>query len=124
MNEPCALELTHQEREFWSAGISLFNEGKYYESHEEFERIWLHSAGKKKAFLQILILLAAVGVHRQKNRPDTACRVLEKIKAKLKDLGPFSLAHLTDGSLMEIRRSWEAEQIPLIPMKHHGVSSR
>ncbi|MBT3785673.1 DUF309 domain-containing protein, partial [bacterium] len=56
------------EKRHWQEGIELFNKGLAYESHEEFEHVWLKSTGKKKLFLQILILIAAVQVHRAKGR--------------------------------------------------------
>ena len=49
--------------------IELFNEGKYFESHEVLEDLWRRTAGEEKLFYQGLIQ-AAVCLHhlRQGNR--------------------------------------------------------
>lgn len=43
-------------------GIAYFNARQYYEAHEVWEEIWLHSSGDTKLFYQMLIQ-AAVGLH-------------------------------------------------------------
>lgn len=43
-------------------GISHFNAGRYFEAHEAWEEIWLHSSGNAKVFYQMMIQ-AAVGLH-------------------------------------------------------------
>ena len=53
-------------------GLDLFNEGFYWESHVEFESLWL-AAGRKGAtadFLKGLIHLAAAGVKHLERKPD------------------------------------------------------
>lgn len=47
-------------------GIDLFNEGKFWESHEEWEKIWAKSAGADRQFYQALIQSAAALVHVQR----------------------------------------------------------
>lgn len=56
-----------QEPEKLSEFIRLFNEEKYFESHEVLEELWRKSFGKKKHFYQGLIQ-AAVALHHEKNR--------------------------------------------------------
>ena len=43
-------------------GIRLFNANRYFDAHEAWEEIWLHSSGNDKLFYQMLIQ-AAVGLH-------------------------------------------------------------
>lgn len=43
-------------------GIEHFNAGRYFDAHEVWEEIWLHSSGDTKVFYQMLIQ-AAVGLH-------------------------------------------------------------
>jgi uncharacterized protein len=43
-------------------GINHFNARQYYDAHEVWEEIWLHSSGDTKLFYQMLIQ-AAVGLH-------------------------------------------------------------
>lgn len=47
-------------------GIDLFNEGKFWESHEEWEKIWAKSSGTDRLFYQALIQSAAALVHVQR----------------------------------------------------------
>ena len=89
-----------EEQKIFEEGIHLFNSGKHYESHEEFESLWLSASGSKKLFLQVLILLAAVEVHKANSRFDTAQRVLSKIKKKLDELEDINLFHLTRNHLL------------------------
>lgn len=56
-----------QESEIFSKFVQLFNEAKYFESHEILEELWRKSSGKKKRFYQGLIQ-AAVALHHAKNR--------------------------------------------------------
>jgi uncharacterized protein len=64
--------------EHWQAstaylyGLDLFNAGFYWESHLEWESLWL-AAGRRGAvadFLKGLIQLAAAGVKHREGRPD------------------------------------------------------
>ena len=48
-------------REYFE-GISHFNSGRYFDAHEVWEQVWLHSSGEAKLFYQTLIQ-AAVGLH-------------------------------------------------------------
>jgi len=48
-------------------GIDLFNEERYWESHEALESVWLNASGREKELLQGLILIAAALVHMQKD---------------------------------------------------------
>lgn len=43
-------------------GIEHFNAQRYFDAHEVWEEIWLHSSGDAKVFYQMLIQ-AAVGLH-------------------------------------------------------------
>ena len=46
-------------------GIDLFNRGKFFEAHEVWESIWMHSQGDLRLFYQALIQAAAALLHRQ-----------------------------------------------------------
>lgn len=104
------------ERELFLAGVEHFNSGRFYESHEDWEEVWLQSEGSKKLFYQIMILLAAVGVHYQKMRQPTALRVQVKIQKKIDSLriSPFELYGLNCDDL----------QSHLNDFKTNGVKSR
>lgn len=64
-------------------GLALFNEERYWESHEALEMAWLRSAGLEKEILHGLILLAASLVHLQKNENDIALSVMRRANNKL-----------------------------------------
>ncbi len=70
-------------------GISLFNEERYWESHESFEFAWLTAAGSSRELLQAIILLAAALVHLQKDEIDIALSITRRADAKLPNCGVF-----------------------------------
>ena len=59
-------------------GLDLFNEERYWESHEALEEVWRTAAGVEKETLHALILLAASLVHLQKNEPDVALSIMKR----------------------------------------------
>ena len=113
---------TQKELEYFLEGIALYNSNQAYESHEAWEHVWLKSTGKKKLFLQILILLAAVRVHREKARFDTAKRVLLTIGKKLQELGPCHLFHLDEQDLKFLHQSLIEDKIEEIKECKDGGS--
>jgi len=64
-------------------GFALFNEERYWESHEALEEAWRRSTGAEKEILQGIILLAAALVHLQKGENDVALSVMKRGYAKL-----------------------------------------
>jgi hypothetical protein len=64
-------------------GVELFNEERYWESHEAFESAWRQTAGTEKEVLQGVILAAAALVHLQKNDRIVALSVMERARDKL-----------------------------------------
>lgn len=64
-------------------GLKLFNEERYWESHEALEIAWRRFTGPEKEVLQGIILIAAALVHLQKAEPDVALSVLQRGYRKL-----------------------------------------
>jgi hypothetical protein len=64
-------------------GVKLFNEERYWESHEALEIAWRRFTGVEKEVLQGIILIAAALVHLQKNEPEVALSVLQRGYGKL-----------------------------------------
>ncbi len=64
-------------------GVDLFNEERYWESHEALESVWLTAGGDEKDVLQGIILVAAALVHLQKEEDDVALSVLGRAYVKL-----------------------------------------
>jgi len=64
-------------------GLGLFNEERYWESHEALEYAWRRTEGSEKELLQGIILVAAALVHLQKNQREVALGVMARANAKL-----------------------------------------
>lgn len=64
-------------------GLALFNEERYWESHEALEAAWRKSSGSEKEILQGIILLAAALVHLQKGEQDVTLSVMKRAYEKL-----------------------------------------
>ncbi len=73
-------------------GISLFNKGEYFESHEAWEQIWLGMGGSDRNFYKGLILAAACFVHLQKKKTKPALIALGKALGYLKPFQARSIA--------------------------------
>ncbi len=72
-------------------GIDLFNQERYWESHEALESVWLTAIGREKELLQGLILAAAALVHLQKGEDDVALSILSRASEKFRnDNGSYS----------------------------------
>jgi hypothetical protein len=75
------------ESEEYLRGIELFNERKFWESHEAWEEIWLLTDGIQSEFLQGLIQSAAALLKYQRNEFAPALRLYNTAKGRL-DLCP------------------------------------
>jgi len=64
-------------------GIQLFNEERFWESHEALESAWRKASGADKEILQGIILLAAALVHLQKNEIAITLSVMGRAHSKL-----------------------------------------
>jgi hypothetical protein len=64
-------------------GIQLFNEERFWESHEALESAWRRASGADKEILQGIILLAAALVHLQKNEVAVTLNVMGRAHSKL-----------------------------------------
>ncbi len=64
-------------------GFALFNEERYWESHEALEQAWRRLSGPEKEILQGIILIAAALVHLQKNEVDVTLSVMRRAYDKL-----------------------------------------
>ena len=61
----------------------LFNEEKYWITHEVLEGVWKKACGDEKDLLNGLILVAAALVHYQKNEKDIALSIMRRALKKL-----------------------------------------
>ncbi len=62
---------------------SLFNQERYWESHEVLESLWKNSEGGEKLYLQGIILVCAAYVHEQKGERAIATGVLRRAAKQL-----------------------------------------
>jgi predicted metal-dependent hydrolase len=73
-------------------GITHFNAGRYFEAHEAWEEIWLHSSGDAKVFYQMMIQ-AAVGLyHHERNNARGARGMYNNVIEKLERLPSFYMS--------------------------------
>ena len=92
-------DLTAEERErLFREGIELFNQGRFYESHEVWEEIWRSTAPEPKDLFQGLIQVAAALHQFSLERRDAPRRTLAKARQRLEPYAPtalgLDLAHL------------------------------
>ncbi len=74
----------------------LFNEERYWESHESLEAAWRPATGDEREILQGIILLAASLVHLQKDEPDIALSIMKRANPKLPQHGTLFGIDLTE----------------------------
>jgi len=76
-------ERLFKKKEAIERSIQLFNEEKYWWSHEVLEGIWKIASGSEKELLNGLILVAAAFVHDQKNEKEISLSILQRALTKL-----------------------------------------
>jgi hypothetical protein len=64
-------------------GVDLFNQERFWESHEILEQAWKQSHGQEKEAIQALILTAAAFVHQQKGEDSISLSILARAREKL-----------------------------------------
>lgn len=95
-----------------SEGISLFNDGRYFEAHEALEAVWLQTAGRRKLFLHGLIQVAAAFHHYTHGNSAGFQSLLEKGCAKLENFGAEAEGVDLGGLMLDLRR-WREHFGPL-----------
>jgi uncharacterized protein len=65
-----------------TSAIELFNDEKYWWSHEALEMVWKEASGDEKRLLNGLILICAAFVHFQKNENSICFSILERSMTK------------------------------------------
>jgi predicted metal-dependent hydrolase len=116
-------------------GIELFNQGKFFEAHEEWEPIWLCAEQKEdKQFLQGLIMAAGAFLHYLKRECAGASTLLGKSRKALESgLNLHPEIRLADfmHDLDSLRASFDqclfdvpAERLPKIAMYNRPFVQR
>jgi hypothetical protein len=76
------------EAELFARGIELFNTRYFFEAHEAWEEIWLHTEPPEKTFLQGLIQVTAAFHHHSRENLRGTKSLLRAGLAKLEDFPP------------------------------------
>ena len=64
-------------------GVRLFNEERFWESHEVLEQAWHVSKDVERDAIQSMILTAAAFVHYQKGEEEICLSIMKRARAKL-----------------------------------------
>jgi hypothetical protein len=77
-----------REEELFAHGVTLFNTRYFFEAHEAWEEIWLHTAPPEKTFLQGLIQVTAAFHHHSRENLQGTKSLLRAGLLKLEDFPP------------------------------------
>ena len=105
---PDALDLAPEEAEAFARGVRLFNERRYYESHDVLEEVWRPLRGPGRSFLQGLIQVAVALHHLEQGNRRGADSVLERARGRLTPYAPAAFGFDVAGYLAELAAFWEA----------------
>jgi predicted metal-dependent hydrolase len=97
-------------------GIRLFNEGRYFESHESIEDFYLRADEKHKPFLEALVQLAAAcRLYREFGEIKGPLRMIYQAIIRLENYQPVYLK-IKVGNLIQEMEAWakraEADSVP------------
>ena len=104
-------ERIFKKKEAIERSIRLFNEEKYWWSHEVLEGIWKIASGSEKELLNGLILVAAAFVHDQKNEKEISLSILQRALTKLSSSNGTYYAINVDGIKEKIENIIRIKQI-------------
>jgi uncharacterized protein len=118
------------EEELFARGIELFNTRYFFEAHEAWEEIWLHTAPPEKTFLQGLIQVTAAFHHHSRENLRGTKSLLRAGLLKLEDFPPHHRG-LNIEKLREAARRWlevldggEVVSWPALPRIKQGPNHR
>ena len=94
------------------AGLRLYHQGHYWDSHEEWEEIWRESHGATRHFYQALIQLDAAIIHTQRGHWGGVANLLARSLGHL-DQCPDRLLGMDVARLREQLRAYRREALAL-----------
>ena len=98
--------------EHFVRGIERFNNGQFWEAHEEWEQLWLEATTEVSQFLQGLIQLAAAYHHVQRGTIRGAGRLFDAALERLRPFPPgycgVAREELVETAAAERHRVYEA----------------
>ena len=80
--------LSQSQRQLLQKGIRCFNDGQFFECHEELETAWLDASTEQKTFLQGMIQVAVAFHHLRRSNLVGARRLLTAGMDKLRSFAP------------------------------------
>jgi predicted metal-dependent hydrolase len=84
-------------------GVTLFNEGRFFEAHEPWEEIWRSTDPEPRDLFQGLVQLAAGLYHwRERGKAAPAARLLARGLRRLRSLRPAALGIDLDALLTAV----------------------
>jgi predicted metal-dependent hydrolase len=93
------------EAALFAHGVTLFNTRYFFEAHEAWEEIWLHTAPPEKTFLQGLIQITAAFHHHSRDNLRGTKSLLRAGLLKLEDFPPRHRG-LNIEKLRKVTRRW------------------
>jgi len=96
-----------REARLFARGVALFNSRHFFEAHEAWEEIWLHTRPPEKIFLQGLIQVTAAFHHHLRSNPRGFKSLLHAGITKLEAFPPEHRGLQTEG-LRAAARRWLA----------------
>lgn len=94
------------------AGLRLYHQGRYWDSHEAWEEIWRESGGAVRHFLQGLIQVDAAVIHTQRGHWGGVANLLARSLGHLEQC-PDHLLGMDVARLREQLRAYRAEILAL-----------
>jgi hypothetical protein len=94
-----------REDELFAHGVHLFNTRYFFEAHEAWEEIWLHTEPPEKTFLQGLIQVTAAFHHHSRENLRGTKSLLRAGLLKLEDFPPHHRG-LNIEKLRKVARRW------------------
>jgi uncharacterized protein len=94
-----------RDAELFAHGVTLFNTRYFFEAHEAWEEIWLHTAPPEKTFLQGLIQVTAAFHHHSRENLRGTKSLLRAGLLKLEDFPPHHRG-LHVEKLRKVARRW------------------
>src|SRR2546425_5092933 len=97
-------------------GVHLFNEERFWESHEALEQAWHIAKGVERDAIQSIILTAAAFVHYQKGEEEICLSILKRARAKMASAKTYEIIDL-EGLQSNIDGILESGKIRLFKLR-------
>jgi hypothetical protein len=94
------------------AGLRLYREGRYWDSHEEWEELWREATGPTRHFFQGLIQLDAALIHTERGHWGGVANLLRRALGHLEEC-PDRFLGLDVAALRDRLRAYRAEVLAL-----------